>query len=184
MPLTIIRVFWVVPVFALFLSGCHQTPQEAQEPQGQSDFVDPGENWKHPIAGRSPFPEADEKFDRPIPAKRLSDEDQFAKPVDAENIPDVVPWDQASRYVGHEITVEGRIVHLGKSGKVNFLNFDKDWRGKFYVVIFDDLATTLDAGVEETFKGKLIRVKGVVENFRGKPQMKISSMDQVEFRKE
>ncbi len=137
----------------------------------------------HPIAGRSAFPEQGETIDRPIPYKRLSDEDQFAAPIDPADIPDVVRWQDAGRYVGHDITVEGTIAHLGLSRdeKVNFLNFDTDWRGKFYMVIFDDLADTLDHSVEELFKDKRVRVRGKVETHRGRPQIRITSMDQVEF---
>ena len=137
----------------------------------------------HPIAKRSAFPEEGETIDRPIPFKRLSDEDQFAAPIDPGDIPAIVRWQDAGKYVGHEITVEGTIAHLGQSrdGKVNFLNFDTDWRGKFYMVIFDDLADTLDQSIEALFKDKLVRVKGNVETHRGRPQIRITSMDQVEF---
>lgn len=148
-----------------------------------SAIAQPASNVPHPIAGRSPFPEAGESFTEPIPADRLSDLSQFRKPIDPADIPDIVPWDRASQYVGYDITVQGPIVGVGQSrdGKVNFLNFHQDWRGKFYMVIFDDLAKTLDDSVEALFKGKTVRVKGKVETHSGKPQMKITSMDQVEF---
>lgn len=140
-------------------------------------------NAKPRLAKRSVFPEKGESFDQLIPAKVLSDEDQFIEPVDPKDIPDVVAWDQAHKYVGYEITVEGTIVNLGQSrdGKVNFLNFHEEWRGKFYMVIFDDLAKTIDGGVTAKFKGKTVRVKGKVEEHKGRPQIKIESMDQVTF---
>lgn len=138
---------------------------------------------RHAVAKRSAFPDLGETIEEPFPARRLSEESQFAAAIDPADIPAVVPWDQASKYVGYDITVEGRIVSIGQSrdGKVNFLNFHEDYRGKFYMVIFDDLATTLDKGVEELFKGRSVRVRGRVDTHRGNPQMKITSMDQVEF---
>lgn len=137
----------------------------------------------HPIAKRSPFPAVGETLDKPISAKRLSDENQFAEPIDPANIPELVPWTQAKKYVGYEITVVGTIVDVGQSrnGKINFLNFHDDWRGKFYMVVFDDLAKTLPASVDATFRGKKLHVTGKVETHRGQPQIKIRSMDQVEF---
>lgn len=143
----------------------------------------PTANAVHPIAGRSAFPEHDEVIERLIPAERLSSEDQFAEPIDEADIPDVVPWQQAKQYVGYEITVEGKIIDTGQSrdGKVNFLNFHQDWRGKFYMVVFDDLAKTLPQSVDATFRGKTVRVTGEVEEHRGRPQLRILSMDQVEF---
>ncbi len=149
----------------------------------RSQFADPGVNAIDPIAKRSAFPEANESIDKPLAVKRLSDEDQFAPAIDPADIPAIVAWDQAGKYVGNIITVEGRIVSVGKSndGKVNFLNFHQDYRGKFYLVVFDDLAKTLDKPVAELFKDQLIRVKGKVETHRGSPQIKVESMDQVEF---
>lgn len=137
----------------------------------------------HPIAGRSPFPASGEVIETPIPAKRLSEEDQFRSPIDPADIPKFVPWQQAGSYAGHEITVQGTIIDIGQSrdGKVNFLNYHQDWRDKFYLVVFDDLAKTLPKSVAETFLGKTLRVKGLVEDHRGRPQIKILSMDQVEF---
>lgn len=137
----------------------------------------------HPVAGRSPFPSHGEMFGELISAKRLSDIDPFSPEIDGTDIPNPVPWQQAKHYVGYEITVAGTIVSTGQSrdGQVNFLNFHEDWRGKFYMVLFDDLANTLDQSVSEQFSGKEVRVTGVVELHRNRPQLKILSMDQVKF---
>jgi len=145
--------------------------------------TDPGRNAIHPIAERSAFPQPDETFAEPIGYNKLTERDPFVRDLEPEEIPDVVPWDQAKQYLGYTITVEGTIVSVGQSGdgRVNFLNFHKDWRDKFYMVVFDDLAKTLDQSVEDTFKGKRVRVRGEVEPHRGSPQIKIRSMKQVEF---
>jgi hypothetical protein len=160
-------------------------PTEQAEPvTGSAAVIDvSARNAVHRHAGRSAFPEAGESVTQLIAAKKLSEEDQFAEPIDASDIPDVVPWTEAHKYVGHKITVEGKIVDIGQSrdGKVNFLNFHKEWRGKFYMVVFDDLAKTLPKSVDATFRGKTLRVTGEVEDHRGRPQIKILSMDQVEF---
>lgn len=160
------------------LPGCGSPPKA-----DTTSPADAGPNAIDPIANRSAFPEPGETLDKPIAAKRLSDEDQFAPQIDPADIPAVVPWEQASQYVGYEITVEGRIVTVGRSndGNVHFLNFAEDYRDKFYMVIFDDLAQTLDKPVEELFKGKLVRVKAEVETYRGKPQIRIRSMDEVVY---
>ena len=159
-------------------SGCQPDPAKDPTPTPQT-----AANAAHPVAGRSAFPEADETLSAPIPAVRLSDLDPFTSAIDPADIPDVVAWDQALKYVGYDITVEGTIVNVGRSrdGEIHFLNFHQDWRGKFYMVVFEDLAKTLDQPVEDVFKGKRLRVKGKVEAHRGRPQIKILSMDQVEF---
>lgn len=167
-------------------------PVESAKPVGVADPVVPNTrvevdttaiNAIHKTAGRSAFPNQGEVITQLIAAKQLSDESQFLEPIDEENIPDIVPWTQAKKYIGYEITAQGKIVDIGQSrdGKVNFLNFHEDWRGKFYLVVFDDLAKTLDKSVEETFHGKTLRVTGTVESHRGRPQIKILSLDQVEI---
>ena len=162
--------------------GMGGTPDEPATPNTtRLAIAQPATYPAHDSAGRSPFPQPGETIDTLIAPKRLTDADPFANPIDPADIPAVVPWDQAARYVGHQITVEGTIVRVGKSGKTNFLNFAQDYRGKFYMVIFDDLAATLDADVESTFKNKTLRVRGLVEPHRGVPQIKIESMDQVQF---
>ena len=142
-----------------------------------------GPNAAHPVAGRSPFPEVGEVVRQPIPAEQLSQEDPFRPEIDPADIPDLVPWQQAGQYLGHEITVEGRIVDVGqtRTGSIFFLNFREEWQGTFYMVVFEDLADTLDGGVQATFLNKLVHVTGEVEDHRGRPQIRILSMDQVRF---
>ncbi len=158
-------------------------PDEKSAPEVVVEIDPPADNAAHRIAGRSAFPEADEAVTALIPFKTLSEVNQFAEPIDPSTIPDIVPWTEAKKYVGYGITVEGKIVDIGQSrdGKVNFLNFDKDWRDKFYMVIFDDLAKSLPNSIEQTFNGKTLRVNGMVEDHRGRPQIKILSMNQVQF---
>lgn len=165
------------------VSPLEMMSNKPDEPAVDFAFTIPTSNVAHPIAGRSAFPEPGEDLRQLITPKKLSEADQFAEPIDPDDIPDVVPWTEAGKYVGYEITVQGQIVDTGQSrdGKVNFLNFHKDWRGKFYMVVFDDLAKTLDKSVEQTFMNKTLRVKGMVEDHRGRPQIKILSMDQVQF---
>jgi len=165
------------------VSALELLPNETPSPAVGVEIDTTAPNAVHRIAGRSAFPERGETLQSPLPAKRLSDEDQFLEPIDPSAIPDVVPWTEAKKYIGYEITVQGKIVDIGHSrdGKVNFLNFHKDWRGKFYMVLFDDLAKTLAKSVDQTFTGKTLRVTGKVERHNGRPQIKILSMDQVQF---
>ncbi len=166
-------------------SALAQTPTTNTDPAQPPLGTDANAGRVATLGGvaRLPFPDVNERVAQPYPAVRLSNHDPFANEIDPEDIPDIVPWTEAGEYVGYEITVEGRIVNLGQSrdGNVNFLNFDPDWRGKFYMVIFKDLADTLEGGVEGTFLNKLVHVTGEVEDHRGRPQIQILSMDQVEF---
>ena len=161
-----------------------ERPAPSPSPSPAHD-IDPDAGRVATINGsaRLPFPDEGERLTEHLTFTRLADHDAFENPIDPEDIPDVVPWEEAGQYVGHTITVEGRIVDIGQTrdGNVFFLNFHADWRGKFYLVVFDDLAETLEDGVEGTFLNKLVRVEGLVEDHRGRPQVKVESMEQVEF---
>ena len=191
----LILMSWMI-IGLMMQVGCDKQAQSSAKPDGEAVERLPEEqatttaptgipltNAVHPIAGRSAFPEHDEDLQQPIPAKKLSELDPFVEAIDPDKIPEIVPWEEAKKYVGYEITVEGKIVDIGRTsdGKVNFLNFHKEWRGKFYMVIFSDLAKKLPKSVEQTFLNKTVRVKGKVEEHRGRPQIKILSMDQVKF---
>jgi len=167
------------------LVGCEPAPagEEAVAPTPSEAVDADAPSAEHGIAGRSAFPAVGETLDKPIVYTRLSDIEQFALPIDPADIPAVVKWQDASKYVGHTITAQGRVVSIGRSGdgRIHFLNFHENWRGKFYMVVFDDLAQTLDQPVEQLFKGKIIRVNAEVTTHNGRPQIRIESMDQVRF---
>lgn len=173
----------VLSLYLLALLVLPDSDDQTQAPPPDAPTPSSDSENANPPATRSPFPDEGEALTKPIRATRLSSEDQFAYTIDPANIPSTVPWEQASKYVGYTITVEGTIVNVGKSrdGKVYFLNFHHDWRGKFYMVLFNDLAKTLDKPVQEIFEGKHVRVRGKVEPYNGRPQIIVTSMQQVEF---
>lgn len=183
------RLRWAAVSTLLVLVGCSapaaQSPPGAGTPEEPTPSVSRSDGRVALYRGerRLPYPEQDERIEGHLPPLRLADRDTFENPIDPADIPETVPWEEAAQYLGHTITVQGRIVNIGqtRSGSVFFLNFDPDWRGKFYLVVFDDLADTLEVGVEGTFLGKLVRVRGLVEPHNRRPQIKILSMEQVEF---
>lgn len=131
-------------------------------------------------AGRSPIPNEGERFDKPIPAKRLVD-DQGDK-VLAENPDGPVGWGAAHNYVGQRITVEGTIVNTyNHQGNVCFLNFSEQWRGKFYLPVFKEVFAELPAPPEEFFLNKTLRVTGKVTLHRNRPNIEIHSLKQIEI---
>ncbi|MCX7712578.1 MAG: serine/threonine protein kinase [Chthoniobacterales bacterium] len=79
--------------------------------------------------------------------------------------------------VGRRVVVEGKIVNIGqsRSGNVLYANFDGNQRGDLALVLF----TTAEEKEKELEKlgnlvGKIVRVEGIVETFRGAPQIRLS----------
>jgi len=131
-------------------------------------------------AGRSPIPLAGERMKKPLPYKRLVDE--RGAEVKAERPDGPVAWGAAHRYIGQRITVEGKIVNTyNHRGQVCFLNFSDDWRGKFYIPVFDEVFAELPEAPETYFLNKTIRVTGKVTQHRNRPNIEVQNIGQIEI---
>jgi micrococcal nuclease len=96
---------------------------------------------------------------------------------------DVISWQDAGKYVGKEMTVEGLIVHTYKAEKACFLDFSKE-KGNFYVVIFPGDYGKFSESPEKLYANKKIRVKGKIIDYKGTPEIIVNSPDQIEIVKE
>jgi DNA/RNA endonuclease YhcR with UshA esterase domain len=94
--------------------------------------------------------------------------------------PAVVSWQDAAQYYGQTVTVEGTVVDTYNSGKVVFLNFDKDYKSTFKVVIFPDDWPKFPEPPEELFLDKKVRVKGLVKEYQGAPEIIVEEPGQIE----
>ncbi len=99
-----------------------------------------------------------------------------------EAIP-IVPWKDAGRVVGRTAVVTGKIVDVGATpnGRISFLNFSASDRTGFKCVIFDDRIEKFPKSLEQSYKGKLVTVRGVVTLYSGNPQMVLASSDQIKL---
>lgn len=94
---------------------------------------------------------------------------------------DVISWLDAAKYYGQIRTVEGKIVASNSTGKVCFLNFHKDWRRYFTAVIFASDFNKFPAHPEEYYLNRTVRVKGLIKEYRGKPEIILKSPSQIEI---
>ena len=95
----------------------------------------------------------------------------------AEN---TIPWDLAGDYIGKYVSVEGRIHRAHNSGKACFLNFHNNWTRYFSLVIFRNAFHRFPEKPEEFYLDKVVRVKGKIKEFRGRPEMILERPDQIE----
>jgi len=91
-----------------------------------------------------------------------------------------ISWRDAGKYYGQTETVEGKIVASNNTGKVCFLNFHKDWRRYFTAVIFASDFSKFPAHPEEYYLNRTVRVKGLIKEYRGKPEIILKSPSQIE----
>lgn len=94
--------------------------------------------------------------------------------------PGTIPPDQAASHVGQTVTVEGTVseVHTARSGSATFIDMGGSYPlNAFTGVIFArDMETVGDVN---DLAGKTVDINGEVREYRGKPEIVISSRDQI-----
>lgn len=91
----------------------------------------------------------------------------------------VISWEDADKYYGETVIVEGTIVATYNSGKACFLNFHRNWKRYFTVVIFRSDFRKFSYPPEEYYKDKKVRVKGTIKEYQGKPEIIMRNPSQI-----
>jgi len=91
----------------------------------------------------------------------------------------IISWKYAHEYVGSYITVEGKITDSYNSGKVCFLNFHKQFKTYISAVIFKPNFYAFPSIPEMYYKGKIVRISGTVSLYKGRPQIILTSKNQI-----
>ena len=97
---------------------------------------------------------------------------------------DVISTEEASKFIGKIKTVCGEVVSCNYAaqsrGKPTFLNLDKPYPTQlFTIVIWGSDRNKFKDPPEVVYKGKKICVKGMIETFRGKPQIIVNDPSQL-----
>jgi len=97
----------------------------------------------------------------------------------AEN---VISYLNAKKYIGQTKTVEGTIVRTYRyeKGNVIFLDFHDPYEGYFGVVIWSENWKNFPFAPEVFYKGKEVRVTGLIRDYKGSPQMEVTTPKQIE----
>ena len=90
----------------------------------------------------------------------------------------------AHKYIGMEKTVCGTVASatyaIRSRGRPTFLNLDQPYPKQiFTVVIWGSDRNKFKNPPETSFKGKRICVTGIIESYRGKPEIVVRSSDQI-----
>jgi DNA/RNA endonuclease YhcR with UshA esterase domain len=92
----------------------------------------------------------------------------------------LIPDTEAAQHVGQAVSVEGTITKVFKSKNGNtFLNFGGDYPNVTFVVwIPEDAPEAADPGLAK-IEGKKVKVSGTIQLYRGKPEIKVSTKEQI-----
>ncbi len=91
----------------------------------------------------------------------------------------VVSWDEAGLVVGQVSIVYGKIVRVGHTQRIHFLNFKKNDRNAFTAVIFSPNHEKFSDTLEALYLNKLVKIRGTVTRFQQVPQIVITKPDQI-----
>ena len=126
---------------------------------------------------QAPFGEADDgRFEPGTVAASAAAE---LEPLDAKVLREL------GKYVGTVKAVRGTVsgVFAPNGGKVVILNFDRNYRSAMTSPIFSDDFDKWPGGaatVERAYKGKTVLIRGLVTEYRGSAQVKISHPGQIQ----
>jgi uncharacterized coiled-coil protein SlyX len=84
---------------------------------------------------------------------------------------DTVPWDEADKHVGEEVTVEGRVVDVHCSPLSCLLAFEPSFNRFTAVVQAERFDALPPDQLEQRFRGKNVRVHGTIVEREGKPEI-------------
>ncbi len=108
--------------------------------------------------------------------------DIFVHPVPEKEITyEIISWRDAAKYYGQTKIVEGKIVVSNNTGKVCFLNFHKNWRIYFTALIFASDFNRFPSNPEDYYLNRKVRVKGLIKEYKGKPEIILKSPSQIEI---
>jgi DNA/RNA endonuclease YhcR with UshA esterase domain len=91
----------------------------------------------------------------------------------------VIDWKEAASHLGKYKTVEGNIVATKCLQKICFLNFDKNYQGKFTSVIFVSDIKKFPANPDRFYLNKKVQVTGVIESYKDTPQIVLKDPGQI-----
>jgi len=92
-----------------------------------------------------------------------------------------ISWEDATSHFGERCIVYGTVVTARDIGSRCFLNFHQDFRNNFTVVINREDYVNFPDPPETTYNGQHVRVVGTVIEYRGKPEIIVSSPEDIEI---
>ena len=100
-------------------------------------------------------------------------------PVQADELP-VIKDSEAVQYVGKNVEVRGLVVSvtISRLGTA-FINFGREYPGQIFAgFIAAGSKMTTDLRID-TLQGKIIGITGIIELYQGKPEIEVTSTDQI-----
>ncbi|MGD2249799.1 MAG: thermonuclease family protein [Candidatus Methanofastidiosia archaeon] len=99
--------------------------------------------------------------------------------VDWDSDIPVISWRNAGKYYNQYVIVKGTIVDTYNSGDVCFLHFHTEWKTHFSVVIFACDIPGFPVTPDVYYQGKTVYIIGVIQEYKGSPEIIVKTPDQI-----
>ena len=110
---------------------------------------------------------------------KFSGDALLAQETKTNSVPKI-PATEAKEHVGQQMTVSGKVAEVNKRERLVRLNLDKAYpKEAFTAVIFS--ANTNNFGDLEKLRGKHVEVVGKITDYRGHPQIILTSTNQLKL---
>src|SRR5215510_14063116 len=92
----------------------------------------------------------------------------------------VIPYPEAPQHVGENVTVEGVVTAVSTSKRGNtFINFGGVYPNQTFTGWIPAGTPLASDPSIQSLQGKRIKITGLIELYRGKPEIRILSRDQI-----
>ena len=89
---------------------------------------------------------------------------------------------EATQHVGQKVTVEGVVVAVTNSGKGNtFINFGAKYPNQTFTGWIPKDSELSGGSGPTGLEGKKIKITGTIELYKGKPEIKVMTKDQIQI---
>ena len=92
-----------------------------------------------------------------------------------------IDWKNAAEYLGRYVETDGVIVSSYNSGKVCYLNFDKNYKETLALIIFASNLNRFPEKPEKFYLGKKVRVEGRIKDYKGRLEIVLGSKEQIKI---
>ncbi len=96
----------------------------------------------------------------------------------ATNAPAKITAAQAKQHINSEAVVVGKVVEVNKAEKLVRLNFEKPFPNQPFTAVIFSNKTNLFPEIEKA-KNKTVEVKGMIAEYRGRPEIIITRTNQL-----
>lgn len=92
-----------------------------------------------------------------------------------------ISWKYADKFYNKKIIVTGKIVDTHNTGKICYLNFNKDWKNSFTAVIFSRDYSKFPDKPDEYYLEKSVEITGIVKKYKARPEIIINGPSQIKI---